>query len=59
MADVMEDRIRSAGLTAGIAFALGALCIAMKSTLARKTVVRMYLSDVSPSLAPASKAASA
>ncbi|HYJ32616.1 MAG TPA: hypothetical protein VE326_05300 [Candidatus Binatia bacterium] len=33
MADVMEDRIRSAGLTAGIAFALGALCIAISIVL--------------------------
>ena len=33
MADVMEERLRSAGLTAGIAFALGALCIAISIVL--------------------------
>lgn len=33
MADVMEERIRSAGLTAGIAFALGAVCIAISIVL--------------------------
>lgn len=33
MADVMEERVRSAGLTAGITFALGALCIAISIAL--------------------------
>jgi hypothetical protein len=33
MADVMEERMRSAGLTAGIAFALGALIIAISLML--------------------------
>lgn len=33
MADVMEERIRSAGLTAGIAFALGSLLIAISIVL--------------------------
>jgi len=33
MADVMDERIRSAGLTAGIAFALGALCIGISILL--------------------------
>ena len=29
MADLMEERVRSAGLTAGLAFAAGALCLAL------------------------------
>ncbi len=33
MADVMEERVRSAGLTAGIAFVLGALCLGISIML--------------------------